>query len=206
MRKINLYKPIIKLVITHIGVLLVMTIFLSQFANVFVGTVFRNRLDETEALAFEYTFNALPFRSGETVSNVTGEKMAVLNTTFNTQTYYLYSEEFASNEIKNIGTLKQDGQTFLVLLSSEEVQDGKKYLIYGKFVNFYKCGTRQQVSVLLVEDYHEFGLLDEIASTNRFFISQVTIGLFVLTIATALSLLGTILWFVAEIDKVRSQR
>jgi len=201
MAKIDPYIPLIKRTIICFGVLLLTTIFLFQTTSMFTAMLFTNRLDETQAIAFKCRFNALPFQFVDVISNVTGEKIAVLNVTFNAQTHYLYSEDFGSDETKNVGVLEKDGETFLVLWSSE-VKDEKDYVIYGKFVNFYKWGTREQTSALVVEDYHEFGALDEIVSKNRFLFSQVTVGLVVLTTACILALVGTIGWFIDEMDTI----
>lgn len=198
--KINLYKPIIKGTIIRVGVLLVIAIFLFQLANLSTRMLFINRLDETRAVALRYSFQALPFESRDIVLNVSGEDVALLNVTFRGETYYLYSANFTSQEIKNVGAFEKDGEIFLVLWPFE-VEEEKEYVIDGIFSIFYKYGTKEPMPVLVVEGYHDFGPLDEFILMNNFFLSEVTIGLWILTAACVLVLMGSSLWFIMEMSK-----
>lgn len=197
MKKKILYKPIIKWITTRVVALLVMAFLLYILASPFTGMLLTNRLDETGVSALKHTFHALPFESNDIVSNVTGEKTLLLNVTFQAQRHLLYSEDFTSEEIRNVGVLERDGQIYLTIWSSEAKED-KEYVIYGNFRNFYKYGTREKMPLLLVDSYHEVSLLDEFISANGFLLSHVMIGLIVFTAACVLVLLGSVLWFIGE--------
>jgi len=159
-----------------------------------------NRSDETQVSAFRYTFHALPFQSLYVVSNITGEKPAFLNITFRTEPYLIYSENFTPEEIKDIGVLEKNGQTFFTLWSSK-VDEDKEYVVYGKFTDFYKLGTKEKIPVLFVESYYEVSLLDEFILANEFLLSHFMIGSIVLTASCVLVLLGSIIWFSDEISE-----
>lgn len=203
--KLRISKPLLKGIVLRVALLLAIAIFLFQLTNLFGQLLFLNRLDETRAVAFRYTFQALPFECRDVRSNISGQKVVLLNITSQTQTHSLYSERFSSDEIKDVGILERNGKTLLVLWSSE-VNDEKEYVVYGEFVDFYKFGTREKISVLLVQDYREFGLLDEVVSKHKFMLSQITIGLFVLTATCILALLGTSLWFVVQMGETQSNK
>ena len=199
--KIPLTKAIVRGLIIRITTLLVMVILLFQLTTMFNQMIFVDRLDETGAIAVRHSFQALAFELRDVILSLSGQKVALLNITFQNQTYCLYSENFVSDEIENVGTLEKDGQTIFTIWPSE-VQDRKEYVIYGRFADFYRYGTREPVSVLLVEDYHAPGLWDNIISENDFLLYQVMIVLTTLTAACVLTSIGITLWFGMKISEL----
>ena len=178
-------------IISRIVLLLVVTAILLATTFSLNFMLFCDRLDETQAINLRYSFHALPFESKDRISNITGERVVLLNVTFNAQIYQLYSANFSSNEIKSIGALENEGEPFLVVWLSD-VKDGTEYIINGKFHNLYKYRTVEPVPVLLVESYYEPGSWFEIIMANKLLLSYVLVGLFVLTGTCTLGLIFSV--------------
>lgn len=202
--RIRISKELLKGIIVRVALLLAATILLFQLTVVLSDMLFINRLDEVQAVAFKYSFSSLPFDCRDVRLDFSGQEVLWLNVTFETQNYSLYSESYSSDEIKRVGALEHDGEPSLVLWSSD-ISEEKEYVISGRFVDFYRFGTRERMPVLLVQDYHEFGLLDAIMSESKLVFFQITMGLVALTSAFILAFFGTIAWFIAKIDEMESK-
>jgi len=195
--KMNRYKVIISQFLPKIVVLLFIMIVAFLFALSLTQMLFVDRLDETRAVALSCSFQSLPFESRDVTLDVSGEKITLLNVTLQGQEYSLYSTEFTSQEISNIGVLEENGREILVLWPLEADEE-KQYVINAKFIDFYKFGTTEQMPVLFVENVRELGLLDEFIFVNRFLLSHIAIGFWALTSTCILAFVGYIFMVVGE--------
>jgi len=191
-----------KALIFSFTVLTLLSFVMFQFAYSLIMASFIDRLDEKQAVALRCSFEPLTFESEYAVSNITGEKILLLNVTFQTQKYQLYSENLTSNEVKYVGGLEKKNRAFLIVLSSE-MEAGKEYLIDGKFADFYKYGTVEPMQVLFVESYHEPNILEKFVLANKLLFSQIAIALVVFTTTCILALIGSIILIIPKIRPSR---
>jgi hypothetical protein len=198
------YRTILKNIVVTLVLLCVLAFIMYQVTVSISTMIFVNRVSEEEVVALRYTNSNITFASSDLIDSISGRSVLSLNLSSQTQMYYLYSENFTSNEIKDVGILILNGKEFPVLWGSE-VSDGKERIIYGKFVDFYKMGTRERVQVLVVEDFHEPGLLDQMVSTNKLMFFQIVIISAILTVAFALAALGVGLWLWATLEEMQKK-
>jgi hypothetical protein len=202
MEKKTAYKPFIKGSIERVVPLIVILIVLVQLQGVFNRITFTNRLDEFGAANVVYSFHALPFQGKALALNFSGQSVTVLNVSAPTRNYHIYSQE--EIQIYSIGAMERNNNTILVVWTTSKATEGKDYVVSGKYLDFYDYGTRERVPVLHVDNYHELGILDSILLENRFLLSQIVIGLTVLTVSCLLALIGLAFWLLDAFEKHRS--
>ncbi len=195
---------LVKRITPTILVLLVMSIVLFQPPYILIKALFADRLDESHAISLRYTFHSVPFELTESVTNLTRERVLILNITSQTTTYHLYSKNLTSSEIRNIGVLEKNDGELLVFWSSD-VEDGKQYIIDGKLVNLYKYGTTDTEPVLLVENYREISVVDEIIFANKAMLAHFLIGTVVLAVACILVCIGACVYVVVEVAEAKEK-
>jgi hypothetical protein len=163
-----------------------------QVASSISSLLFVNKISDKEVVAFRYTNRNIPFACGDIIDDISGQRMFSLNVSLENQAYYLYSENLSSSNIRDVSVITLNGKEFPVLWPSE-VDNGTERIINGRFTNFYKLGTKESVSVLVVENFREPDLLDLVVSTNRLLLCQIAVILTALTAIVFLSSLGVMI-------------
>jgi len=197
--KSRMPKSLLRNFITALALLGSLAFIMYQVTGSINTVLFVNKTDEKEVIAFRYTNPHIPFTCSDRTVNVSGQRVVYLNLSSQTQTYSLYSESLNSSEIRDVGVLTLNGKEFPVLWRSV-VDDGKERIIYGKFVDFYRFGTKESVPVLVVEDFREPDVLDQVVSMNKLTFFHIAVLFIILTATISLALLGLVLWFVAKLE------
>jgi len=170
-----------------------------------IGTIlFVNRISEKQVVAYTYTKHNVPFVCNETIVSISGQRIVTLNISSQKQNYSLYSEDFNSSEIVGVSMLTVGGKEFPVLWSSE-IDDGKEMIISGKFVDFYKIGTKESVSVLIVENSRESNVFDLAISANKLIFSQIAVAFVTLTATFIFAFVGVAIWFSIVLEEKKRE-
>jgi hypothetical protein len=185
-------KTVLRDIVITLVLLIFITLIVYQVASSISSLLFVNKISDKEVVAFRYTNRNIPFACGDIIDDISGQRMFSLNVSLENQAYYLYSENLSSSNIRDVSVITLNGKEFPVLWPSE-VDNGTERIINGRFTNFYKLGTKESVSVLVVENFREPDLLDLVVSTNRLLLCQIAVILTALTAIVFLSSLGVMI-------------
>lgn len=178
--------------VIRFGLLVILIILLVQVATVFSQMVSTGKLDKSGALYYKCSIHFLPFARSEIMLNYSGQEIVLFNVSTGTENMLLYSEDLVEN-ITVIGKVETNNQTLLIFWPSE-VSEGKDYVISGKFIDFFRYGTKEPVHILVVNDYHEFGPSDDFILKNKYLLLQFDMLLVILVTSCVLVVIGCVVW------------
>lgn len=175
------------------GVILVVAfsitlIILTQLTVTLTFILFTDRSDEEGVIGLIHSFEPVSSELEEVLLDFNSQSILLLNVTVGNQTYHLYSESFNMSELSNLGSIEIEKKQYIVIWPSS-TETGKEYIIDGEFIDLYQLGSTERVAVLLLTNVAEYTALKEFFRTNQTILSQILIGLTVLTVSSLAALI-----------------